>query len=532
MKRWRLLLLIVLALSFADVAARAQIQIPGFAQQGLVMTYKGQARSSDNDNRGSPEPSSQMITVTKADQTLVWGTTMNTYDCDPNLYGGLLCNPPKPYTTRTDWKCSLNSAGTQAQECSTNPSSVGGIAQFWVDPRPNNVANSIVGPNNEPYVSENCPAEVTNAVSNVSCLHYIKSDTGRLFKEFWLAYDTTGLVKYSHLYSADLGTANGPHGDFVYTFQSMLPPQSDIISIFWQDITGTAKISDLDGTTVTEGPSIPKPVASKVIVGIGDFNGDGKSDILWQNRNSGALSIWKLDETGIIGQGKITDNNGTIINPVPIQGWHVVGTGDFNRDGKSDILLQKGTDEIDIWLMNGTERIGELQSSNPNPGPGWQAIGTGDFNLDGKSDILWWNQTGEVAISEMDGTRVITHSIALKPDPNWQAKGAGNFDGTGKSEILFQNITNKQVAIWNGTTLVPIPITDPLTRPGTDLNKARSDVVGISDYHSDDTTNPGVDILFQNKSTGAVKVWGVKGTSRIRNGPIASGGFFVMGVGE
>jgi hypothetical protein len=343
---------------------------------------------------------------------------------------------------------------------------------------------------------------------------------------YLLAFDTTGgLVTFFNSSALANTTSVGVNLTSTYTLQSMFPPQSDGTSIFWQDNTGTAKISDLAGTTVTDGPSIPIPAPADFIVGIGDFNGDGKSDILW--RNGAALSIWELDETGIIGQGPVTDNTGTIINPGPGPGWHVVGTGDFNRDGKSDILLQKGTGKIDIWLMNGTKRIDELKIANPNPGPGWHAVGTGDFNLDGKSDILWWNETGEVAIWEMDGTRVInTYSIALKPDPNWQAKGAGDFNGTGKSEILFQNITNKQVAIWNGNSLVPV--TDPSLPPGTNLNQSGSDVVGISDYHSHDST---VDILFQNKSTGAVKVWGVKGTSRIRNGPIASGGFFVMGVG-
>ena len=38
-----------------------------------------------------------------------------------------------------------------------------------------------------------------------------------------------------------------------------------------------------------------------------------------------------------------------------------------------------------------------------NPGPSWHAVGTGDFNGDGRSDILWQNADGEVAIWEMNG---------------------------------------------------------------------------------------------------------------------------------
>ena len=56
--------------------------------------------------------------------------------------------------------------------------------------------------------------------------------------------------------------------------------------------------------------------------------------------------------------------------------------------------------------MNGTNPIaGALVGANP--GPSWTEIGTGDFNGDGKSDILWQNANGQVAIWEMNGTNPI-----------------------------------------------------------------------------------------------------------------------------
>ena len=38
------------------------------------------------------------------------------------------------------------------------------------------------------------------------------------------------------------------------------------------------------------------------MIGTGDFNDDGDSDILWQNTN-GQVSIWEMNGTNVIGGG-------------------------------------------------------------------------------------------------------------------------------------------------------------------------------------------------------------------------------------
>jgi hypothetical protein len=54
-----------------------------------------------------------------------------------------------------------------------------------------------------------------------------------------------------------------------------------------------------------------------------------------------------------------------------------------------------------------------------NPGPSRHIIGTGDFNHDGFSDILWQNDDGSVAIWEMCGTNIIESSILANPGATW-----------------------------------------------------------------------------------------------------------------
>ena len=64
--------------------------------------------------------------------------------------------------------------------------------------------------------------------------------------------------------------------------------------------------------------------------------------------------------------------------------------------------------------MNGTSVVSTTTLANP--GATWQAIGTGDYNGDGKSDILFQNAvTGTPMVWTMNGTSV-TASATL-PNP-------------------------------------------------------------------------------------------------------------------
>jgi hypothetical protein len=90
------------------------------------------------------------------------------------------------------------------------------------------------------------------------------------------------------------------------------------------------------------------------IAGIGDFNDDGKSDILWQNSNDGTVAIWEMNGFQITAAGGV----GAV---APNSGWQIVGTGDYFGDGHGGILWQNtANNAIGVWEMNGLQ-IGVAQ---------------------------------------------------------------------------------------------------------------------------------------------------------------------------
>ena len=58
-------------------------------------------------------------------------------------------------------------------------------------------------------------------------------------------------------------------------------------------------------------------------------------------------------------------------------------------------------------------------ASISNPGPDWHIMGTGDYNSDNRSDLLWQSTSGDVAIWEMNGTSVLRSAILGSPSPTW-----------------------------------------------------------------------------------------------------------------
>jgi hypothetical protein len=141
-------------------------------------------------------------------------------------------------------------------------------------------------------------------------------------------------------------------------------------------------------------PAVTDP--SWTIAGRGDFDGDGRADILWRNTGTGANAIWRMN-------GSSVALSSAIPTVATASGWTIVGVGDFNGDGKDDILWRNVSGDNAIWLMSGFSLAGA--STIPAvSAAGWTIVGVGDFNRDGRADVVWRNTiSGANAIWLMNG---------------------------------------------------------------------------------------------------------------------------------
>src|SRR6267143_1683608 len=187
------------------------------------------------------------------------------------------------------------------------------------------------------------------------------------------------------------------------------------------------------------------------VQGMGDFDGDGKADILWRNTATGENYIWLMNGLTMASQGYVTT--------VADQAWQVKGIGDFDGDGKADILWRNAsTGENYVYLMNGWTIAAQGRINFVDPLSGWEPKGIGDFDGDGKADILWRNaSTGENYVYLMNGWTIAAQGRINFVDPlsGWEPKGVGDFDGDRKADILWRNASTGEnyTYLMNGWTV-------------------------------------------------------------------------------
>jgi hypothetical protein len=282
--------------------------------------------------------------------------------------------------------------------------------------------------------------------------------------------------------------------------------KSDIV---WRKVgagvdKGAVFLWTMDGTGLA-GSRYLDPISEEwQVQATGDFNGDGKADVLWRNTNAsstdaGKLFIWIMDGPNVVGGTGYTASQADL-------GWRVEGVSDLNGDGKDDIVWRKTGAGVDkgalfLWTMDGTSLLGARYLDPISED--WQVQFTGDFNGDGKGDVLWRSfgsgpDAGKLYIWIMDGPNVVggTGYTASQADLGWRVDGVGDLNGDGKADIVWRKtgagVDKGALFLWtmDGTGISNARYLDPISEDWQ--------VQGLGDFNGDGKS----DVLWRNFAAG------------------------------
>lgn len=272
--------------------------------------------------------------------------------------------------------------------------------------------------------------------------------------------------------------------------------RSDLI---WRnETTGQTAIWLMNGTTFSSGTTVMNNAAWRPAL-LGDFNGDGKSDIVWRNDSTGQSSVWLMSGTQIIGSA-------TLVNDLA---WRPTHVGDFDGNGSQDLVWYNAvTGRTSIWLMNG-KSMASGGSVAFDGGAGWMVTHVADVDGDGKADLVARNEgSGATGIWRMNGLSVLS-AAGVMADRAWRMTTTADFNGDGKADLVWRNETTGATAAWlmNGTGILA----------GATLMSSKDwRAVQTGDFDGDGRS----DIVWRNRTTGQTSMWLMNGLGYAAGGSL------------
>jgi hypothetical protein len=239
---------------------------------------------------------------------------------------------------------------------------------------------------------------------------------------------------------------------------------------------------------------------------VGDFNQDGTLDVA-ATLGFGHLGMFQGNGDGTFTQGRTTyigDDGGFAV-------------GDFNGDGKLDLLgiaeesIGPTTSQFALIIFfgngDGTFQAPERVFVIPKPMDDLIAPNyvVSDFNKDGNLDIAFSNYIGQIGIllNNGDGT-FQPPTYYTVGEQFWFSFAAGDFNSDGNTDIIVQqmiNSTDFSILLGNGDGTFQ-------QRQKVNAGGYQGNVLNVADFNNDgllDFCNPGIDyyVYLQQPGSGS-----------------------------
>jgi len=304
--------------------------------------------------------------------------------------------------------------------------------------------------------------------------------------------------------------------------------------LLFENANGVYTEWQVSGANVVKGITLGAAPAGFVYAGVADINGDGLSDVLFHNPQTGQYLAWFMSATGysssavvctpgvyetLVGAGTFTyyaaqdlifENTltGVLTNYAFINGslaWAVdiAAVGPYWSVARSPfahpvappptVFFTDPAGDVATWTV--PQAVVTGGAVFPNANSGWSFVAGADFYGQGQPDALLQNAAGQLAIWQTNGSQIIGGGNIGSPGGTWKYAGTGDFNGDGCADILFEDASGNYTAwLMNGTSIIGGA---SLGNPG-----AGETLAGIGDLTGSGTS----DLVFVNAS-GQWEVW-------------------------
>jgi uncharacterized repeat protein (TIGR01451 family) len=233
------------------------------------------------------------------------------------------------------------------------------------------------------------------------------------------------------------------------------------------------------GATDFASPTSYPVGTNPVVMVVGDFNGDGKLDVAVANAGSGNVSVLLGNGDGTF---RAAVNSAVSLGSGPI----TLAVGDFNGDGKLDLIVVNPGDPgnnvpgvVNLLLGNGDGTFRAAVQITTGQFPFRVAVG--DFNGDGKEDLIIGDEKDgslSVLLGNGDGTFQPAKSISLASSGEVASLAVADFNGDKKLDVV--------AAVHNGPMVVLLGNGDGTFQSPIQVTSVNQDpLVIIGDFNSD-----------------------------------------------
>ena len=213
-----------------------------------------------------------------------------------------------------------------------------------------------------------------------------------------------------------------------------------------------------------------------------DLNGDGRADVVMTISqdglpSTGSTGAWLIQSDQTAAWGDLSQCNA---------GWSIFGTGATSA-GKTncDVYVKSADNVVGAWVTDptgkvaGWETVGSFDADT-------QVLGLGDFNGDGQTDLLLRNTNGAVGCYFTSGD-VTGWNYFQSLGDEWTVSAIGDLNGDGRDDVVLKH-DNGFAGSWLTQSDYTMSWADLDTLP------AGFEIVGCGDFDGDGVD----DVLLRN----------------------------------